>query len=73
MGLVISSVPVDLSQHAEVVMEKCVPLLSSQDLATRLNAQALVSSLALQCSDASAVHPVLDQLAKALRGMNSKL
>lgn len=73
MALVVSSVPIDLSQDAENLLKNCSPLLSSQNPGTRLDAQALVGALALQCSDASAVLLALQLLSLALKSMNSKL
>jgi hypothetical protein len=67
VALVISSVPIDLSQYAESLLEKAAPLLGSQNPGTRLDAQALVASLAKQCSDASAAKKVLQVLSTALK------
>lgn len=71
MGLVVSSVPIDLSQYAKDILEKCAPLLSSQNPATRLDAQTLLHSLAQQCSDTSAVLPALHRLSETLKSMSS--
>ena len=65
--LVISHVPIDLSQYAEEVLKNCVPLLSSQDPDTRQDARDLVLALAKQCSDASIVLELLLLLAAALK------
>lgn len=73
MSLVVSSVPIDLSQYAEKLLENCIPLLGSQNPDTRQDAQALIGSLAKQCSDASAVQKALSLLSQALKSMTTKL
>ncbi len=66
--LVVSSVPIDLSQHAQPLLERCLPHLSSQNPDTRRDTLDLVCALARQCSDASAVLQVLPLLTATLKG-----
>lgn len=73
VALVVSSVPIDLSQYAENLVKNCIPLLGSQIPGTRLDTHALVGALALQCSDASTVQLLLQLLSAALKSRDSKL
>lgn len=71
--LVISSVPIDLSQYAGSIMEKAIPHLSSQNSATRHACRELMCALAKQCSDGSSVSNGISLLSTTLKSTNSKL
>ena len=65
--VVVSHVPIDLSQYALKIVENAAPLLSSPNQDTRQDAQRLVAALSRQCSDAAAIEKLLSLITTTLK------
>ena len=69
LTLVVSSVPIDLSQYMLDVVKMVAPYVSSQNPETRRDAQNLLVALFKQSSDPAAAKAACEILATALKSI----